>query len=119
MISLEKKKIDLSENQQIWSRPGEDILMELDFKVDLSGRAFTFKFQEKDWAFSTHSYSDLEETYANQWITVTDTKIDVSIPKEDIMNWENKTIEFQIGCTDAEGDSWVCVDGTVTVAEAP
>lgn len=123
MKKLTPKTFDLSEEEHLWVRPGEDFEFILDFNEDMSAATFELIYGEQEWPYMSATYDKIPETSTNSgWaleaneFNVANSVIRWLIPSSTIDSWTNKHLDLRLKVTKG-GREWIAIDRTLVVAQ--
>lgn len=115
MIKTTQKIYNLNEVQTIWLREGEDFLATLSFGgEDMSGSSFRFDYVERAWSYAPSSYDTVKSGTLDGVFDISDAEngnVSINIDKDIIASWYGRQMRFTI----VLDDSWVAVEGTISI----
>ncbi len=107
----------LDEPTALWLRAGENAVLALDFKRDVTALSFLVRYSEYRWAYAPVAYDVLEPGTLS---TIDDSQaadglITIEIDINTVNLWKDRRINLELFATE-DGRTWVAASRTVHVA---
>ena len=122
MYRVAPKDWDLAHTDTIWARPGEEVVLTMDFGEDVSEWTFTLLYEERGWSYAPYSYDSLEpgsiedgfEFFPNEY-QIEGAMVQLVLDEELIEEWLLRTVEIRLKVNNGSR-IWIADDRVITVA---
>lgn len=115
------REFDLSDPTSIWLRAGEDAVLMLDFKRDMSAFTFEAMYSEYRWPYTPSSYDIMDSGSLDpsqiDLSEISDGILRVEITSDNISLFQDRRICLKIKVSDGS-KSWIASSRTIKIGES-
>jgi len=120
-MRTEPEYIDIDERRRLQIHPEEDLRLKLEAPgLDFGAITFEMHYTPRNWSANTPTYDQPPEDHwdssADPYFTIDDPELKLKVPRSELTDWRNRTMELTLVADDGE-DRWVVVETTLTVAQ--